>query len=75
MREPRQQGQRQRREGWILTEAVRRYREHHPAPPNALPSPGICVSSAKDAPAVRWQAAPEGDERRVCEDGASPEHA
>ena len=25
--------------------------------------------------AVRWQAAPEGDARRVCEDCASPEHA
>ena len=74
MSEPRQQRPRQRREGWGFPEAVRRYREQYPAA-RALPSPGTCVSSVEDAPAVQWQAAPEGDERRVCEDCASPEHA
>ena len=65
---------RQRGEGWIFAEAVRRYREDHPtAQPPSLA--GYLCEQCQDASAVRWQAVPEGDERRVCEDCASPEHA
>jgi hypothetical protein len=73
MSEPRQQRQR-RGEAWAFTEAVRRYREHHPAAQRPSLAGYLC-EQCEDAPAVQWQAAPEGDERRVCEDCASPEHA
>jgi hypothetical protein len=74
MSEASQQGQRQRGEGWAFTEALRQYREQHPA--SQSPSlAGYLCEQCEDAPAGRWQAAAEGDERRVCEDCASPEHA
>ena len=74
MSEPRQQRPRQRREGWVFPEAVRRYREQYPAAPRPSLAGYLC-EQCEDAPAVQWQAVPEGDERRVCEDCASPEHA
>ena len=74
MSEASQQDQRQRGEGWISAEAVRRYREQHPTSQRPALAGYLC-EQCEDAPAVRWQAAPEGDERRVCEDCASPEHA
>ena len=65
MSEPRQQGQRQRGEGWIFAEAVRRYREQHPA--SQSPSlAGYLCEQCEDAAAVRWQPASEGGEMRVC---------
>ena len=66
MSEPRQQGQRQRGEGWIFAEAVRRYREQHPA--SQSPSlAGYLCELCQDAPAVQWQPVPEGGEMGVCE--------